>query len=126
MHYVSVQAHHATTTLCSGNITGVLSVCIINSNGLQELQRQSRDQKHGEAALRAALRAADAKCPAPVQLVAAQAEMASLRSTQSFFLHVSIDVDLINFHLSRPTLICHVSTGHLELQCWYAAIATAL
>ena len=47
----------------------------------QEVKRSWAAQKGEEAALRAALRAADAKCPAPVQLVAAQAEMAGLRCT---------------------------------------------
>ena len=47
---------------------------------LQETKRSWAAQQGEEAALRAALRAADAKCPAPVQLAAAHlAEMASLR-----------------------------------------------
>ena len=84
-----------------------------DAHELQETKRSWAAQQGEEAALRAALRAADANCPAPVQLAAAQAEMASLRlalllhrlseSLQGAWSHTSLLLHpaFASIHLSR-------------------------
>ena len=76
---------------------------------LQETKRSWAAQQGEEAALRAALRAADAKCPAPVKLAAAQAEMASLRLVLLLYTHT-------HTHTHSQTL-CSVSGGNYACYC---------